>query len=115
MSTQYDDIQRRATTGGGEGDTAQSSEDIRTYVLDELSAIGVIHDDLGDIPASASNRPNGTFRDIGDLEQYLDGGGLLLRDGDGNFIQNPIVHIFYHDDEFYDGDIYEVWIDDTTP
>lgn len=113
--TQYDDIQRNATTGGGEGDPASPVGDIEVYVEQILEGYGTTHYDLDNMPSSASGRPNGMFSDYHDLERYLDGGALVLRDENGEPIPNPVVHIYIHEDEFYDGNIYEVWIDDDTP
>lgn len=112
--TQYDDIQRDATEGGGEGDPASSVDDIQVYVEQILEGYGSTHYSLDDMPETSSSRPNGTFADYHDLERYLDGGGLVLRDENGNPVPNPIVHVYIHEDEFSDNFIYEVWIDDNS-
>jgi hypothetical protein len=112
MSDQYDDIQEWATLGGGEGDPAASSADIQGYIGGVLSDLGNIHADVSTVPVTSSERANGVFFDVNDLIRYLDGGALVYRDGDGNFIPNPIVHIVKSVDEFSDNELYTVWIDD---
>lgn len=113
MTDHSENIQRWATEGGGEGDPAASSSDIRDYIETELQQLGTLHYFEGDIPDTASARPNGVFFDVDDLRQYLESGGLVFIDPiTGMNVPNPIVHIYRSVDED-DGSIeYEIYIDD---
>lgn len=113
MTDHSENIQRWATEGGGEGDPAASTGDIRDYMEAELQRLGTLHDIEGDIPDTASARPNGIFFDVDDLRQYLESGGLVFVDPiTGMDVPNPIVHI-YRSVDSYDGTIeYEVYIDE---
>ena len=114
MPDQYNDIQDWATEGGGEGDPASSASSIQNYVESFISDLGTLHNDTSTLPTTSSERANGTFYDLNDLIRYLDGGGLIFRDEDGEFVPNPIIHIVRTEDEFYDKVLYTVWIDDNS-
>lgn len=115
MTDQFENFQSWVTGGAGEGEPALPVDDIQQAMEDDLSALGTLHTDLSNMPETATERPNGTFFDYDDLRQYLDDGGLLLLDGDGLPIPNPIVHIYRFYDEDYDVERYEVYIDEDTP
>lgn len=113
MNDQWSDIQRWASTGGGEGDEVQDTESIRAYIEAEIGNLGQLVFDTGEIPGSASSRSRGAFSDYNDLYRYLDSGGLIVRDSSGAEVPNNIVWIFAR--EYDDGlVIYEVYIDDET-
>jgi len=107
-----ENIQRWATEGGGEGDPAASSEDIRAYVASEIAEFSNLVEDTTSIPGTATSRAAGYFSDADDLFRYLEQGGLIIPDG-GGFIPNPIVYVHHFVLEG-DEDIYEVWIDEDT-
>ena len=115
MSDQFRDIQDWATTGGGEGDPAQSEPEIETYVDTFFDQLGTLTDNPADIPGSATARPRGAFTDYNDMFNYLQSGGLTAFSGGGGLIPNPIVYILKQDAPGSDKIIYEVWIDDETP
>jgi hypothetical protein len=114
MSDTFDDILRWSTLGGAEGDPAASPDEIQDFFEAELAELGTLHDGTDTLPSGATERPNGTFSNIGDLVRYLDAGALIFRDADGNYVPNPIVHIVHFYDEIFDQDIYETWIDEDT-
>lgn len=113
--THSEHIQGWATSGGGEGDPAASLGDIQSNVDNYAAGFGTYHTDYSTLPSDAQSRPNGAFFDPLDLEKYLDGGGLVYRDANGDPIPNPIVNIVRTYVEDFDDYIYEVWINATTP
>lgn len=114
MPDQFDDIQDWATVGGGEGDPAQSHDEIEAYVDTFFAQLGTLTEDSGDIPGSATSRPRGAFSDFNDMVAYLDSGGLTIYDGSGNLVPNPIIFILKSTPPGFDTSIYEVWIDEDT-
>lgn len=113
MATHSDSVQNWATGGGGEGDPSLSSDDIQQNMDNTVSLFGNFTEFQGDIPSSASGRPNGVFFDPDDLMEYLQSGGLLFLNPDtGEPTPNPIVWI-YKDTDADTGEVeYQVFIDD---
>ena len=115
MTDHNEEIQRRATLGGGEGDLAGSADQIRDYVRSELEGFAGVHDDESTLPVSAESRGlSGTFFDASDVFKYLENGNLLITDNNDNPVVNPIVHLVIRYDPYWESDIIEVWIDDDT-
>lgn len=113
MTTHSDNVQGWATGGGGEGDPALSSSDIQQNMNDVVSQFGQFTQYFGDIPDTASVRPNGVFFDPDDLMEYLQSGGLLFLNPDtGEPTPNPIVWIYQNVDPDTGEIEYEVYIDD---
>lgn len=112
MPDQFDDILRWSTLGGGEGDPAANPDDIQAFFEADLATLGTTHEGTDTLPIGATERANGTFYDLSDLVRYLDGGALVIRDQDGFFVPNPIVHIVRIFDDIYDRELYCVWIED---
>lgn len=76
-----------------------------------ISDLGEFHLDESGLPPDAEMRVNGLFDTEDGLTAYLDDGGLLLRDGAGNPVPNPLVHIVLVDHPS-GGDMYQVYIDE---
>lgn len=78
-----------------------------------VSRFGDFYADPDLVPASATIRPNGLFISPADMEAYLGRGGLLIQDGSGDYIPNPIVKIAK---VRLDGIVYyQAYIDEDTP
>jgi hypothetical protein len=113
--TQFNDFQDWVTGGAGEGEPALPLDEIQQAMEDDIASLGTLHTSLDDMPATASERPNGTFYDYSDLERYLSDGGLVIQNELEQNVPNPIVHILRTYDEDYDAYEYEVYIDEDTP
>lgn len=113
MSDHSDHVLNWATGGAGEGEPALSSADIQANIEGDIALLGSLVFDFDDIPAGASERPNGTFSSYDDLYQYLENGGLVIINPDtGEPTPNPLVVIYAHYNDEYDSYEYETWIDE---
>lgn len=113
MSNHNDNLIDWVTGGGDEGDPAQSSTNVQSNLDGAAAQLGNLTGLMGDIPSTASARPNGTFFDPDDLMEYLQSGGLVFLDPDtGEPIPNPIVWIYRNVDTDTGQVEYEVYIDD---
>ena len=107
----------RPGTEARHGDDAVDREVYRDNIRADFERLAVVFDDAGDVPATASGRVNaGRFDDPISLAEYLDNGGLLSYDEDGNPVPVGWVYIVEYYDADYDTYEYEVYIDtDTNP
>lgn len=97
--------------GNDEVDRDVYRDNIRAH----FNELAIVYDDLGDIPATATSRINaGSFDDPISLHEYLDNGGLISYDDDGNPVPVGFVYIFERYDEDYDTYEYDVYIDTET-
>lgn len=114
MTTHEQNLQNWVTGDAGEGEPALPTSDILTNMEQDIAQLGELTFYLGDIPEGATPRFNGVFLDYDDLYRYLDNGGLILLDENGDVIPNPIIHIY----RWVDGDDghseYEVWMDENS-
>lgn len=115
MPDQFQNFQDWVTGGAGEGEPALPVDDIKAAMEEDLSSLGTFHTSLDDMPATATERPNGTFYDYDDLYRYLSDGGLIILNELEQPVPNPIVHILEFYNEDYDQTEYEVYIDEDTP
>lgn len=115
MTTHSENIQRRATIGGGEGDPAASTSDIQDYTENELSDYAtVVGSEAGLSPESEARANQGPFFDIDDVLQWMEIGSLLHTDNSGNPIVNPIVEIVARYDDYWESEVYEIYIIDAS-
>lgn len=113
MTDHTQNIQDWATGDGGEGSPSLPTSDIQDNLDSEVSTFGNFTEYQGDIPDTASARPNGVFFDPDDLMEYLQSGGLLFINPDtGLPTPNPIVWIYKSVDPEDGSAEYEVYIDD---
>lgn len=112
MTDPAQSMQDWVTGGAGEGEPALSVTQIREAIDDRVASYAAFFTDAADLPATATSRANGVFYDPLDMEEYLEGGALLIRDGDGDFVVNPLVCVVSRYDADFDDWIYEVWIDE---
>jgi len=109
-----EDLQGWVTGGGGEGDPASSLGDIQDTLDSEIASFANFHTTTATLPSDATGRSNGVFSNPSDVEQYLDGGGLIFRDGDGTAAINPIVHVVRSWNEDWQDYLYYVYIKDSS-
>lgn len=110
-----EDVQGWATGGGVEGDPSLPVEDILSAMDDSIASFANFHTSSSTLPADAQSRGNGIFSNPSDVEQYLDGGGLIFRDGSsGDTVINPIVHVVRRWSEAWGDYLYYVYIKDAS-
>lgn len=109
-----EDLQGWVTGGGGEGDPALPVSDIQDNLDAEISLIANFHTSTTTLPSDATSRANGVFSNPSDVEEYLDGGGLVFRDGAGFYAVNPIVHVVRQFNDTWGDYLYYVYIQDTS-
>lgn len=111
-----DESQSEHTARMADDGTGQVADDatIQSHIDDAFGTLGMVVADVGDIPDSASLRPAGRFTDAHDAEEYLERGGLVLRDENGDTFPFPWVYFFRYFDDVLQEDVYEVWLDDDT-
>lgn len=102
---------RMVDDGAGAVDT---DAQIQANIADAFGTLGTVVTDVGNIPTDASLRPNGRFTDAHDAEEYLERGGLVLRDDAGNTIPFPWVYFLSYFDEILEETVYEVHISEDT-
>ena len=113
MADHSENIQRRATLGGAEGDPAGSSSAISGYTASELGQFVNVHSSIGELSTAAQPRARqGPFFDVDDLLRYFNEGNLLLYDTGGDPVVNPILHLVSRYDDDYESDVYDVYIDE---
>ena len=115
MGTQERDIQDWASLGGGEGDAVESESEIGGYLASQVGSFANLINDLDLLPGDATSRPNGMFFDVNDLYRYLEDGGLIIGDGVGGYVVNPIVYIYRKPGAQDFMDTYDVYVAGTTP
>ncbi len=110
--SQFNNIQDWASGDLGEGAPTLPIQDIQDNVEADISQLGQFHTDISDLPLTASGRANGIFASYDDLLEYLEGGGLVLRNENLEPVPNPIIHIVRQNNEYSDGVLYYVYIDE---
>jgi len=109
--SQSEHIGRMADDGTGQvADDATIQQNVR----DAFSTLGTVFDDVGDIPLTASFRAKGRFTDAHDAETYLELGGLVIRDENGDTVPIGWIYFNHYFDEILEEEVYEVWVDDDT-
>lgn len=101
-------VSRLADDGAGNVDTP---ENIAANIETEFGMIANVVTDIGDIPGTASVRPAGRFLEPGACREYLEIGGLVHSDVDGNPVPASFVYLLKYYDDILLQWIYQVYID----
>lgn len=109
--TQSEWIGRAADDGTGQ---VASDAQIQANIRAEFETLGTVFDNEGDIPFTASLRAAGRFTDPHDAADYLELGGLVIRDENGDTVPIGWVYFNHYFDEVLEEDVYEVYIDEDT-
>lgn len=107
-----EDFERRhADDGGNLGDREFIQEQIRA----DFERMAIVYDDVGDLPASSEARLKpGSFDDPASLLDWLEDGGLVSYDVDGNPVPIGFVYLVARYDEDFDTFEYDVYVDKDT-
>lgn len=110
--TDFDD---RPSMESRHGDNEVDREIYRDNIRSDFQSLGIVLDDVGDIPASATVRQSAGFFDdpMALLQWMLDGPGqgLVSFDEDNNPVPIGWLYLLESYDEDLDQWFYEVWID----
>lgn len=109
--SQSEHIGRMADDGTGQ--VAPDSE-IQANIAADFATLGTVFGDVNDIPDTASFRAAGRFTDPHAAAEYLELGGLVIRDDQGNLQPIGFVYFLQYYDEILEDWVYEVWIDEDT-
>jgi len=109
--SQSEHIGRMADDG-----TGQVADDatIQAHIREAFETLGAVFDDPNEIPFTASLRAAGRFTDAHDAEEYLERGGLVIRDENGDTVPIGWVYFNHYFDEVLEEEVYEVYIDEDT-
>lgn len=103
----------RRMADDGAGDLADLPT-VESNLSASFSDLGTVITDPGDIPGTASIRPNGVFTNADDLREYLDQGGLITYDTDEKAVPFSWIYILEAFDEVLQEQTWQVYIDSQT-
>jgi hypothetical protein len=108
------EIQDAATDEGGEGTPALSTVEILGYLGEQFAQFADITT-VENLPADAHIRANGYFDDPLAFQDYLEQGGLITYDDEGNPVKTGLVYVVEETDEVDGSLYYQVYITDNSP
>ncbi len=103
----------RRMSDDGAGDLA-SLPQVESAISGSFDELGQVVTDTGDLPGTATVRPSGSFSDAESAKEYLDRGGLLVVDSDGDVEPIGFVWFLKEFDEVLQQDVWTVYIDEDT-
>lgn len=103
----------RRMSDDGLGGLAPLSQ-VEQQIADSFTELGQVVTDTEDLPVSATIRPSGAFSDAESAKEYLDRGGLLVVDEEGNTEPIGFVWFLQEWDEALEQYVWMVYIDEDT-